>query len=103
LYALKHGKAEQGIIQQCIRERTKFPDFIQNAPELQPGLSLYYVAFWDLNGCRGGMGGPIMWTAVEQYALAYDLDQEQREALHYHVRQMDVAANEFQEAKNGNG
>lgn len=80
---------------QCIQERTKFPDFIVNAPELEPGLALYYVAFWDLSSDRGGMGdGPIRWTAIAQYCDRYGLDEDQEEAMFHHFRAMDVVVRE---------
>lgn len=87
---LKHGKNEQAVIQQCIRERSPFPDFIKDAPELEPGLALYYIAFLDLAGDRNGMGGPIMWSSIQKYCEHYNLDEDQTEAMFYHIRRMDV-------------
>src|SRR5690606_27660978 len=93
LYSLEQGPVEQGIIARCIREGLPLPQAIQNAPELLPGLALYYNAYVELDSCRPfGLGpGPIPWTAVEQYAQLLGFDREQTEDLHHHVRAMDRA------------
>lgn len=74
-----------------MQRRLPLPDRIQNAPELELGLMLYLVAFWDLDSCRPlGYGeGPIPWTTIEQYAQLNGIEGEQCEMLHYHVRQLD--------------
>lgn len=59
------------------------------------GLSLFYVAFWDLQGDTNGMGGVIPWTAIHTYAQFYGYDVEQEEALHYHLKALSVAAQKF--------
>lgn len=76
-----------------MRERRPLPPAIANAPELQMGLELYYGAFLDLMTCRTmGMGpGPIPWTAINQYARAYDYSEEQEEDLQFYVSRMDQA------------
>jgi hypothetical protein len=67
------------------------PEKIANAPELAPGLDLFYVAFLELATCRtSGWGeGPIPWTAIDRYAEANAFEGEQREDLFHHVRAMD--------------
>jgi len=69
------------------------PQRIQNAPDLNLGLSLYFTAFWDLDTCRPvGFGyGPIPWSAVRDYALTFEFDEEQQEALFYLIRKLDNA------------
>jgi hypothetical protein len=71
----------------------KLPDSIKEAPELLPGLALYYGAFWDLCSCRQvGMGeGPISWLAVDAYASARGFDEDQRDDLHAFIPAMDQA------------
>lgn len=55
----------------------------------------------DLNSCRSGMGdGPILWTAVREYARVYEFDEEQTEDLHYYITHMDEAFREWKQAKN---
>lgn len=89
---------------QCIRERTPFPDFIKDAPELLPGLSLFYTAYWDLVGDRAESGAPIKWTAIRDYAQHYNFDDYQTEALFIHIREMDnVALAAAKEKSNGKG
>lgn len=84
---------EQTIIKQCLRLGHPLPKRIQDAPQLQLGLELFYDAFWDLNGCRTfGMGmGPIPWTAIKDFAQAFEFDEEQFDDLYYYVRRMDDA------------
>lgn len=74
-----------------MREGLPLPDRIQNAPELQFGLMLYWIAFWELCSCRPSAFdiGEIPWTAVQHYADDLELDEEQTEDLHYHVQAMD--------------
>lgn len=70
------------------------PERIQNAPELEMGLELFYNAFMDLTSCRGagyGTEGPIPWTVVRQWADVHGLSEEQTEDLEYHIPRMDEA------------
>lgn len=57
-----------------------------------PGLELYYGAFMDLMGSRmSGMGiGSISWPTIQAYCEAYGLDDEQSEAMHSHIKAMDL-------------
>jgi len=90
---LEQGPTEQRIIKQCMRARKPFPKSIQNAPRLFMGLELYWDAFWDLSTCRpAGMGaGPIPWSVIRDYAVTFELDQDQEEELYHHIRVMDNA------------
>jgi hypothetical protein len=70
----------------------KIPDPILNAPELDPGLFLYWTAFWELQTCRtmGFSGaGPIPWTVLQEYADRHEFDPDQRELLVYFIGMMD--------------
>ena len=80
-------------MEQCLRERLPFPKAIQSAPELWLGLELFFGAFLDLDGDRpsGWTIRPIPWTALMNYAEAYNIVDEQREDLLYYVRAMDKA------------
>lgn len=73
------------------RDRRPPPPKIANAPELQLGLDLYYMAFWELTTCRQlGMGlGPIDWLSTQHYGISMGLDEDQMEELHYYVSAMD--------------
>jgi hypothetical protein len=77
------------------------PKPIQEAPELQLGLELFYGAFFDLASCRtSGMGeGPIPWSAIRDYCVTFEIEGEQREDMFYHVRALDVAYLERQAEK----
>ena len=84
---------EQKIIQETFRMGRTLPEKIQNAPVLEKGLELFFNAWMELNTTRSiGMAvGPIPWLAVHEYANWYELDDDQRDALHYHVNEMDSA------------
>jgi hypothetical protein len=101
LYQLKQGKAEESIIEQCIRLRRPLPAAIANAPELHMGLAVYYQAYCDLSTCRtiGMSPGPIPWTAAADYARCLALDEEQTEDLFFHVRSMDSAYLDYTQSK----
>ena len=50
------------------------------------------MAFMDLVACRPGWGdGPIPFTAIMDYARAFDFDMEQAEDLQYYVSALDEA------------
>lgn len=85
-----------------MRQRKPLPEKIANAPELMLGLELYYSAFWDLTTCRQlgfGAAGAIPWSAIKDYAVAFDFDEEQAEDLFYFIRKMDNAYLEFYKPK----
>lgn len=79
------------VVRQCREKGWPLPEEIKNKPELLPGLDLYYLAFFDISDCRsmGMQVGPIPWTVVRTYANELGFDQDQTEALHYHIRMMD--------------
>lgn len=88
---------------QAEKTNQPIPRVIQEAPELQQGLELYYNAFVALTSCRspGGMGiGPIMWTAKREYCIEYTITGMQREYLYEMVSRMDGAYLKYISAKN---
>jgi hypothetical protein len=95
-------EAEQSILRKCLHFKMPVPDRIRNAPELLPGLEMFYRAFHSLSTCRPvGMGvGAIPWTAVHAYGTMQELDQLQFEALEYHIGRMDSAYLEWSHRKN---
>lgn len=74
-----------------MRDGLPLPQRIQNAPSLAFGMQLYYGAFFELSTCRqASMSlGPIPWTAIKDYAIAHELDEEQTEDLFHFVRVLD--------------
>lgn len=88
---MKQGPTEQLILKQCLRERLPIPEAIQNAPDLQLGLELYYNAFWDLDTCRmrGFDQGSITWFDIRRYSKALKLDEIQTEKMHLVIPMMD--------------
>lgn len=77
----------------AIRRRQPLPDVIANAPQILPGLEMYYEAFSELSTCRSnGMAmGPIPWTAIDQYALRHGFEADGFEYLVRMVRALDDA------------
>ena len=101
-YQLQQGHVEQQIIEQAVKAGLPIPARIENAPSIMPGLELYYLGFLELTSSRQvGMGvGPIPWLAIEQYCVMKGLDEEQSEAMHHHIVQMDTVYLRYQAAKN---
>ncbi len=90
---MEQGPTEQTIIRQAMRSGLPLPKAIQNAPELEQRLELYYHAYTELDSCRqiGWNLGPIPWTAIRQYCEMEELEGDQQMAMFYHIRAMDVA------------
>ena len=80
------------------------PKEIEEAPELLPGLEIYFDGFFDLCYDRQmGMGfGPIQWMTIETYCNVQGFDPDQKEAFHGHCRAMDAIWLEFQNEKTKN-
>ena len=91
LYVLEQGPVEKGIIKQALQQGLPIPKKIQNAPNFPFGLDLFYIAWEELGTCRPtAFGvGPIPWTAIHDYCLAHEIEGDQREAMFYHVSQLD--------------
>lgn len=77
------------------------PARIANAPELLPGLELFYLAFLDLTSCRvlGYSEGPIRWLDIDDYARRKQYRGEQHEDLLYFISVMDSTYLEFKTKK----
>lgn len=67
------------------------PKKFAEAPEVPMGLELYLGAFWDLSTCRQyGFGiSPIPFTAIMDYAQAYEFSEDQTEDLVYYTKVLD--------------
>ena len=92
---------ERTIIKNCMRDGISLPKRIQNAPDLQLGLELFYTAFIDLHTCRpSGWGvSPITWTAIAEYARMYEMGDCLRDDLFFYIREMDKAYMDYTIAK----
>lgn len=97
------GPVEAGVLRQALALKAPIPKKFAEAPELPLGTELYLEAFWDLDSCRGvGLGlTAIPWSAVMDYAQAYELDAEQTEDLVYFVRVLDTAYLQHQRSRQG--
>lgn len=90
-------------MKQAENNKQPIPRVIQEAPELEPGLALYYNAFTTVTSCRsaGGMGiGPIMWTAKRDYCDEYGIVGVQREYMYEMLSRMDGAYLKYVASKN---
>lgn len=104
LYALEQGTIEELIVTQCRRDGLPLPARIAGAPQLRTGLELYLTAFVELSTCRpsGFAGpGPIPWTAIREYAVAYRFSARQTSCLESLIRRVDRAYLEYCEKQNG--
>ena len=92
LYFLEQGPIEKIIIRQCLKEKRDFPEKIKNAPELINGLDIFWDAFMELSDSRpSGMGyGCIPWVVINQYCRYHKFSADQEEAMHYHLKEMDL-------------
>lgn len=96
---MEQGQVEKKIIEQCMRENLPLPDKIANAPVLLEGLDLYYEAFQNLVGDRGSAELPISWLAIHTYCRQFDLSEEQEQAMHHHIKEMDSVYLKVREKK----
>lgn len=80
------------MVRDALQWGTPIPEPIINQPEVQPGLEIYYEAFWALTTTRQlGMGcGPIPWTACQSYAEVCGFDEEQADDLWFFISSMDA-------------
>ena len=102
LYALEQGPNERRIIEQCLRENRPYPKAIAEAPDLEPDLTLFYLAFWELRTtCNNGFGdGEISWLAMQEYCdRAYVTDEETREEFVDFIRSLDRCYIEWRSGK----
>lgn len=69
------------------------PERITNAPSLDPSLSIFLGAFYDLSTERraGFSVLPIPWSAIANYGKVYNFGKDQFEDLIYFVRRLDEA------------
>ncbi len=96
------SKVEKRIIRECYVRRKAIPERIQNAPDLFMGLELTFNAFIELNTCRntGWSAGPIPSWAIDEFADRADLNEDEIEDLHYHMRMMDGEFLKYSARKN---
>lgn len=88
-YALTKGETEGTVVRTLAWEGQAIPQDIRERPELLPSLHVYWEAFAQLGTERGGMGGPIPWSAIMRYGKWLKMSVDQRDDLVYHVRRMD--------------
>lgn len=89
--ALKRSRGDAKLLLENL------PDKIKGAPQILPGLELYYEAFTELSSSRtSGMGiGAIPWTAIDRWALRYEVEGDDFERLAMYIRMMDAKFIEF--------
>lgn len=99
---MEMGPHEQAIAKQAVQRGQPLPERIANAPELLLGLQLYLQAFFDLDSERSHSTGlvAIPWTSINEYAKAFDFDEDQTEDLFFFIRKMDASHLKRLELKN---
>lgn len=67
------------------------PERIKNAPELTPGLELFYNGFIECGTCRqiGMAVGPIPYTDLVAYCAGHEIEGEQREDFLWLAQRLD--------------
>lgn len=96
------GKDEKKLCDIAKQTGMPLPESIRDAPDLLPGLDLYYEAFQRLTTSRAfGMGavGPIPYSAISGYCKDEGFVGEERSDIFYHVERLDAAYMEWQTAK----
>lgn len=95
------GVHEQSISKQAIRAGQPIPARILDAPSLYVGLELFLNAFFDLDTERqAGLAiGPIPWSKIREYAVAFDFDSDLTDDLFYFVKALDAAHMKRQKKK----
>lgn len=75
LYELQQGAHEAKIVEQAQKLGMPLPAVMANKPRLLMGLDFYWRAFWELSTDRdiGMAEGPIPWTAMNQWAIRYNI------------------------------
>lgn len=89
-----------------MREGLPIPDKMQRAPELQPGLNLYMMAYADLDRGRSvGFGGetPLSWDLIDRWCHSHGIFGETRDDVFAHVRSLDEAYLKWRESKRPKG
>lgn len=72
--------------------KSRLPPSVENAPQVNQGLELYWLAYSDLSTCRT-FHGVIPWDAISTYARHNRFSFEQYRLLAVYIREMD---SEFQ-------
>jgi hypothetical protein len=88
------GKDERKLVEMARRQKKPVPMRIQNAPDLAPGLELYYDAFGRLTTSRqlgSGAIGPIPYAAISTYCKDEGIHGDLRADVFYHVEHLDRA------------
>lgn len=71
---------------------TPLPNSIQNAPELNLGLGLFYTGFLDLTSSRQvGMGmGPIPLLSILEYCMINGIEGDQQDDFVWFTQRLDA-------------
>ena len=78
--------------------KSQLPPGVENAPQLNQGLELYWLAYSDLSTCRT-FHGVIPWDSMAIYARANQFSDEQHRLLIIYVREMDAEYQEWEKAQ----
>lgn len=96
-YELQHGRNEKGLLEAAYKRGQRPPSFIEEAPELLPGLEIYFEAFGELSTCRpfigmDGVPGPIPWDKMRDWGRQTGFEAEE---LEYFLRMLRALDDEY--------
>lgn len=80
------------IRKQAIQNGFPVPPEIENKPELQPHLQVYWMAFWQLTTCRNALymtEGQIPWHVVDDWGKGAGMTRDERQDLWLAISTMD--------------
>ncbi len=91
-WQLEWGSTAAQIVKDSLQWGGPIPDPVKEQPDLEPGLEIFFEAFWSLSTTRslGMSSGPIPWTACQSYAEVCHFDEEQADDLWFFVSSMDA-------------
>lgn len=77
---LEQGPLQHQLLRDAYKSRMPVPDKFKNAPDLLPGVELYFTGYLELASFAGlpRARRQIVWADVRAYALDHGFDEEQR-------------------------
>lgn len=105
LWYLEHGEHEDTIREQMRVNKMPAPKWIEEKPELLPGLEFYWKAFWELSTCRQvtTAEGPIPWDAMYFWAEKHDINDEEFDRFVTVLKNVDNDYLKYRQKKTGLG
>lgn len=90
LWHAQHGATAEKYREDCARRGAPIPAYLW-PPEALPGISAWFLAFFELSTERRFAGGAIPWSAIE----AWPVDPAEGDTFRRAIRDADRAYLEF--------